>query len=138
MCPDNDADTICDDDDPDDDNDGCTDAAELHPKSLAALGGGRNPLYYWDFMDMWVNKEKDRVVNIIDIAAIVNRFGAAGDPGGDPLDPPQELTGYHVSADRSEPIGPNVWNAGPPDGVINIIEIGLAVAQFGHDCSSSP
>ena len=138
ACPDFDGDTLCDDVDADDDNDGCTDAAELQPKSLATLGGGRDPHYYWDFMDQWVSKEKDRRVNIIDIAAIVNRFGAAGDPSGDPQDPPQELTGYHVSADRSPPIGPNVWNAGPPDGNINIIEIGLAVVQFGHSCAGSP
>ena len=89
-------------------------------------------------MDQWANKEKDRIVNIIDIAAIVNRFAAVGDPGGDPLVPPQALTGYHVSADRSPPNGPNLWNAGPPDGDINLIEIGLAVAQFSHNCSGSP
>lgn len=136
ACPDFDADTLCDDVDPDDDNDGCTDVAELEPKSEAATGGGRDPLYYWDFMDMWVDKEKDRRVNIIDIGAIVPRFGSTGDPGGDPLDPPQALAGYHVSADRSPPEeGANLWNAGPPDGNINIIEIGLIVVQFGHNCS---
>jgi hypothetical protein len=56
----------------------------------------------------------------------------------DPLDPPQALVGYHPSADRSPPIGPNVWNAGPPDGNINIIDIGSVVAQFGHDCTAPP
>ena len=125
--------------DPDDDNDGCTNKMELNPKALAATGGGRDPLYYWDFMDMWVNKQKDRRVNIIDTGALVPRFGAAGDPNGDPLDPPQALAGYHVSADRSPPKeGANVWNAGPPNGDINIIEIGLAVAQFGHTCAGLP
>ena len=135
-CPDFDGDTLCDDVDDDDDNDGCLDLAELQTAPGSQMtGGGRDPLYYWDFMDMWVNKQKDRRVNIIDIGALVNRFGGAGDPGGDPLDPPQALTGYHVSADRSPPIGLNLWNAGPPDGDINIIEIGLAVVQFGHNCS---
>ena len=119
----------------DPDQDGCTTGAEAAPESKAAAGGGRDPLYYWDFMDMWVNKQKDQVVNIIEVGALVQRFGAAGDPGGDPLAPPQALTGYHVSADRSAPIGANVWNAGPPDGGINIIEIGLAVVQFGHNCA---
>ena len=135
---DTDGDTIPNSSDPDDDNDGCTDLAELQPKSEAATGGARDPHDYWDFMDMWVNKGKDKVVNIIDVGALVQRFGAAGDPGGDPLDPPQALAGYHVSADRSSPIGANVWNAGPPDGTINIIEIGLVVVQFGHNCSESP
>ena len=72
------------------------------------------------------------------MGALVSRFAAAGDPAGDPMDPPQALTGYHVSADRSPPIGPNLWNAGPPDGTIDIIEIGLAVVQFGHNCSGWP
>ena len=119
----------------DSDADGCTDKVELQAKSEAATGGGRDPNYYWDFMDMWVNKQKDRRVNVIDIGAMVQRIFTSGDPGGDPLDPPQALAGYHVSADRSPPIGPDLWNAGPPDGDINIIEIGLAVAQFSYDCS---
>ena len=123
---------------PDSDLDGCADGAELESNSEAGKGGGRNPLSHWDFMDMWVNKDKDKVVNIIDLSALVQRLFTAGDPNGDPLDPPQALTGYHTSADRSAPIGPNLWNAGPPDGNINIIEIGLAVVQFGHDCSGSP
>jgi hypothetical protein len=119
----------------DPDQDGCTTGAESAPAALARMGGGRDPVYHWDFMDMWVNNDKDKVVNIIDVGALVQRFGAAGDPGGDPLDPPQALTGYHVSADRSPPIGPNLWNVGPPDGDINIIEVGLAVVQFGHNCN---
>ena len=117
----------------DTDGDGCRDEQENGPDEK--LGGRRDPQYYWDFMDMWVNKQKDRRVNIIDVAALVQRFGGVGDLNGDPLDPPQALTGYHVSADRSPPIGPNPWNAGPPDGDINIIEIGLVVVQFGHTCA---
>ena len=75
-------------------------------------------------------------MNIIDIGAIAQRFGSIGDPNGDPLDPPQELTSYHVSADRSSPDPEaNLWNAGPPNGNINLIEIGLAIVQFGHSCA---
>ena len=117
----------------DTDRDGCTDMAEQG--SDPRQGGLRNSKVYWDFMDMWVNSEKDRRVNIIDIGALVQRFGAAGVTSGDPLDPPQTLTGYHVSADRSPPLGPNVWNAGFPDGTINIIDLGLAIVQFGHNCN---
>ena len=122
----------------DTDSDGCGDGAEVRPEAEAGAGGGRDPLYYWDFMDMWVDKQKDRRVDIIDIGAIVSRFGGVGDLNGDPLDPPQALTGYHVSADRSPPTGANVWNAGPPDALINIIDVGLAVVQFGHNCSGLP
>ena len=118
----------------DNDQDGCTNGQELGTQE--ADGGLRDPLSHWDFMDMWVNKQKDRRVNIVDVGAVVNRIFTVGDPSGDPLNPPQALTGYHVSADRSPPImGFNPWNAGPPDGDINIIEIGLVVAQFLHDCN---
>ena len=123
----------------DTDRDSCGDGREVAAKSLAARGGGRDPLYFWDFMDMWANGTRDGVVNIIDIGALVLRFGTSGDPGGDPLDPPQALTGYHASADRSPPQpDANLWSAEPPDGAIDVIEIGLAVVQFGHDCSGPP
>ncbi|MCH7718016.1 MAG: FG-GAP repeat protein, partial [Chloroflexi bacterium] len=135
-CPDIDGDTLCEDIDPDDDNDGCTDLAELQPKSEVTTGGGRDPLSYWDFMDMWATGTRDGVVNIIDISALVLRFGTMGELSGDPLNPPQALTGYHVSADRTPPeVSANPWNAGPPDGDINITEIALAIVQFGHNCT---
>ena len=121
-------------DNKDSDHDGCSDAQEAGPNP--ALGGMRDPANFWDFFDTPdASNYRDRRVNIVDIGAIVPRFGSAGDPNGDPLDAPQALTGYHVSADRSPPVGHNLWNAGPPDGDINIIEIGLAVAQFGHSCN---
>ena len=129
---DTDGDTIPNSSDLDDDNDGCLDHEELG--SQQSLGGLRNPHFYWDFMDMWVNDERDGRINIVDIGAVVLRLFTAGDPGGDPLDPPQDTTSYHVSADRSPPTGPNVWNAGPPDGDINILDLGLTVVQFGHIC----
>ena len=118
----------------DTDVDGCSDGQELG--SNPSQGGQRDPRHFWDFMDMWVNLEKDQVVNVIDIGALVPRFGSGGDPSGDPLNPPTALSGYHVSADRSGPqLGGNLWNAGPPDGFISVIEIGLIVVQFGHTCA---
>ena len=119
------------------DSDGCADIAELQTAPGSQTTGGlRDPSIFWDFLDQWVGQEKDRRVNIIDIGAIAQRFGSIGDPSGDPLDPPQEFTGYHVSADRSSPDpDANLWNAGPPNGNINLIEIGLAIVQFGHSCA---
>ena len=46
-----DKDTLLDNSDPDDDNDGCTDTQELQPEALLAQGGGRNPYTFWDFFD---------------------------------------------------------------------------------------
>jgi hypothetical protein len=125
----------------DTDLDGCTDKQELG--NIKGLGGLRDPYNRWDFMDMWVNKARDRRVNIIDIGALIQRFGdtdtdpdALNGRNDDPLDAPQALTGYHNSADRSPPIiGSNTWNLAGPDGRINIIEIGEAIAQFGNTCA---
>ena len=70
------------------------------------------------------------------------RFGSAR-TGGPPtnaqalveaLTPPASSTGYHASGDRSANIGPNAWNAGPPDGAIVVGDIGAVVNQFGHAC----
>ena len=117
----------------DSDLDGCTDAQELGP--VRAIGGLRDPYNRWDLIDVWVNGVKDKTVNILDIGAIVKRFGSVGDPTGDPLVPPTALTGFDAGSDRSPPlIGSKVWNLGPPDGVINLIEIGEMAASFGNTC----
>ncbi|MDZ4278161.1 MAG: thrombospondin type 3 repeat-containing protein, partial [Dehalococcoidia bacterium] len=124
----------------DDDDDGCTDAAELGPKSTAPGGGGRDPLNFWDFYDVpdpnariW----RDGVVALFtDIFGVAGRFGATGDPGTDPrwLVPPK-APGYHPAFDRSEGPGPNPWNMGPADGTIDLfIDIFGVAFQFGHDC----
>ena len=74
----------------------------------------------------------------VDIGAINLRFGATGDPTGDPLSSPPAAPAYHTAFDRGSPVGPDLWNLGPPDGSINITDIGAAVAQFGHTCSAAP
>ena len=118
----------------DTDRDGCTDVAEqgADPRQ----GGLRNSKIFWDFIDQWTGSVRDRHINIIDVGAVVSRLWTVGDPSGDPLDPPTSRFGYHSSADRTPPLpGSDIWDAGPPDGNINIIEIGLVVAQFGHACA---
>ena len=116
----------------DTDNDGCTDGQELG--STAVLGGARNPKRFWDFFDTPDNSNvRDRAITIADIGRIVARFGTTGDPAGDPLSPPPAI-GYHTAFDRT-PVGPELWNLGPPDGAVTIQDIGLMVAQFGHSCA---
>jgi Tol biopolymer transport system component len=54
---------------------------------------------------------RDQIVAVGDIGAVVNRFGASGDPSGNPLTTPGAATGYHTSADRNGSIpGQNAWN----------------------------
>lgn len=50
ICANAATDTICNNVDADDDNDGCTDTQEAGPNPL--LGGMRNSLSYWDFYDV--------------------------------------------------------------------------------------
>ena len=43
---------------------------------------------------------------------------------------------YHAAYDRNgaDPAGDR-WDLLPPDGAVNIGDIGAAVAQFGHSCA---
>ena len=119
----------------DSDRDGCSDGTELQtPEGTQQTGGLRDPKRFWDFFDT-PNTEnlRDRIIDIGDIGRVVSRFGATGDAQIDPLSAPP-ASGYHTAFDRT-PLGPNLWNAGPPNGGVNIQDIGLIVAQFGHTCA---
>jgi hypothetical protein len=86
------------------------------------------------------------MVNIIDIAAVILRFGTVSDPPptkeealAEALTPPPDLTSYHAAFDRDSPIpGEDLWDLQPPDGAINIIDIAATVIQFGHTCVAPP
>ena len=127
----------------DSDFDGCADVQEENP--TAVLGGQRDPTSFWDFFDVPTGSppERDRIVNIIDIGAIVLRFGTVSEPPptkqaalAEALTPPPDLTSYHAAFDRGGPIpGDDLWDLLPPNGAINIIDIGAAVIQFGHTCA---
>jgi hypothetical protein len=123
----------------DTDLDGCGDAAELGTD--APQGGLRDPLSFWDFFDVPAGSslQRDGAVSVADISAIVTRFGASGDPDGDPLSRPPRGQGnrsvYHPAYDRGGSAGPNVWNLLPPDGTISVGDILAAVQQFGHACA---
>ena len=119
----------------DSDGDGCTDFTEHG--TTAALGGQRDHLDYWDFFDTPdASNYRNRQIDITDIGAVVARFGAIGEPDGDPRSPPPPAPAYHTAFDRGGPIpGENLWNLLPADGSINILDIGAMVVQFGHTCA---
>ena len=122
---------------PDSDFDGCTDAAELGPDEKA--GGQRDPNSFWDFYDVSDGDtgNPEGVVGLFqDIFAVAFRFGATGDPSGDPNTPPDDATGYHTRFDRSAPeLGMDPWDMGAPDGTIDLfIDIFGVAYQFGHAC----
>ncbi|MDZ4278680.1 MAG: flexitail domain-containing putative surface protein [Dehalococcoidia bacterium] len=128
----------------DSDSDGCSDAQEKGPN--AAQGGLRNPNDFWDFYDVWTHPgnpsvwQRNKVVDLFgDVFGVAMRFGAMGDPGGDPLSPPTDETAYHVAFDSGAPIGANPWNIAAADGTIDLFNDIIGVAnQFGHDCQAAP
>ena len=130
----------------DSDGDGCTDAQEAGPKESA--GGRRDPLSFWDFYDVYTSLPplRDRAITVGDIGAVVARFGAFVEPPPteelaltQALTLPPPAPAYHAAFDRGGPLpGQNLWNLQPPDGSINIVDIGAVVAQFGHRCNEVP
>ena len=83
------------------------------------------------------------MINITGIAARVPRVGNVSAPPltkeeafAEALTPPPDLTSYHAAFDRGGPIpGQDLWDLLPPNGSINIIDIGATVIQFGHTCA---
>ncbi len=131
----------------DHDFDGCSTLEEFGPN--VALGGQRDYLWFWDFMDQWtgIPLARDKAVVANDISAIVARFGTFL-PGGAPtkaqalaeaLTTPTNLIGYHASGDRGgAELGDDPWELLPPDGSIVANDISALVAQFGHSCAAAP
>ena len=65
----------------DSDNDGCTDAKEQGAN--AARGGLRDHTDFWDFFDTPnpnAMPQRDKFINVADIARVVARLGTSGDP----------------------------------------------------------
>jgi len=124
-----DGDTICDDADLDIDGDGCLNTAEQQTAiGSEETGGRRDYLNHWDFYDTNGDKLID---SFNDFFAVAFAFGDDADSVG-----PDEPDGYDATLDRSEPpLGGDVWDMGPPDGLIDLFNDIFGVAfQFGHSC----
>ena len=87
----------------DTDRDGCTDEAEEQTAAASQYTGGlRDPLDYWDVLDVWTSETdpstpetltRDHVVTIHDVIGVASRFGPDDGSDGidefsDPLSPP--------------------------------------------------
>lgn len=103
----------------DSDGDGCANVEEWGP--TPALGGRRDPTNPYDFYDVNATKKVDAV----DIAHVRAHF----DPIN-PTEPGEEIY------DRSP--GAAAWAPGPPDGVINAVDIALVRDENGHTCQAAP
>ena len=119
----------------DTDQDGCSDSEEVAPKSASVLGGGRNPLYFWDFFD----PTRDKGVALGDFLAVIQRFGSQGDANVDPLSEPPPPPAYHTRFDRGGLTqGGNLWDELPANGQIALGDFLSLLRQFGHNCTALP
>jgi hypothetical protein len=133
------------------DGDGCTNSQE------AAMGF--DAYNYWDFYDVPVpanpdptpNGPRNRAVNISDVLAVLFYVGAYvnggpnakgvdydsdkdGDWNGDTVINVYDSVGLRY--DRSPSGAPNPpWDAGPPDGAINMADVLAVLAQVPLGCS---
>jgi alpha-tubulin suppressor-like RCC1 family protein len=112
----------------DTDGDGCPDAKEIGSDPMA--GGARNFLNPWDYFDA----NHDGQVRIEDVVAVVTQYYQDQYLPSPPNPPNMPNPSYTQQTDRSGPIGPNVWNLGPPDGVERIDDVVDEVNQYFHDC----
>jgi hypothetical protein len=116
-----------DDQDPDTDDDGCRDGAELGPDEM--LGGERDPLNGNDFYDVLgpnMSPVKDQAIDLPnDILGVIQHYAPQGAPP------------YDVTFDRGPWSGSNSWNdTQPPDGVTDLANDILGVImQYLHNCT---
>ena len=109
------------------DGDSCPDYKELG--SDPRRGGDRDPFNPYDFYDVigwdyvnWVSTPPEVLIDVMDTQ---NKAFRIWSQAGDPI--------FDKSKDRSK-IGPDPWDLGPPDGVINWDDLNAVQGQHGHDC----
>jgi len=127
LAADTDGDGVPNDSDPDDDNDGCSDARELFGKG-PMMGGLRDPHYAWDYYDVlgpFGSLTHDGVIDLAnDVLGVITHYAPTG------------AAPYDVRYDRGPTIGANHWERGPPDGAIDLPNDILGVIlQFAHNCA---
>ena len=129
----------------DTDRDGCADGEE--PPI------GFNPLNPWDFYDVPVpantdptpNGSKDRIVNLQDVVAVLKYVGTSNNgpinPGGVDYDSDKnsDTTKDGIDYDRSPgPLPSPPWDAGSPDGTVNLQDVVVILHQVGMSCANPP
>ncbi len=106
----------------DSDRDGCSDARELGVAGAQATGGFRDPYNPWDYFD----PEKVQTPGTQPVADILKVISQFGKNQGNPA--------YTNTTDRTGVPGGKAWNLGAPDGQENVVDILIAIKQFGHSC----
>jgi hypothetical protein len=126
----------------DSDGDGCADLTETER--------GFDYLTSFDFFDVPVpsrldpapNGARDRVVNVSDVLGVLFYVGTAENdvPNSNGVDYDSDKNGDTTKDgrdyDRSPgPLPSPPWDAGPPDGAVNMVDVLAVLAEVGMDCS---
>jgi hypothetical protein len=137
----------------DTDGDGCADVEETG--GTTTLGGNRDPLSPWDFFDvpapagpalgangrelLTPASVRNKGINLADVAAIMSYVGRTAsnpdyqaDRNGDGIADGVQLDRM-FSADPSKP-----WDSPGPNGGVSLQDVGVALAQVGHNCANPP
>jgi parallel beta-helix repeat protein len=132
---------------PDTDGDGCDDGREYVSMP------GFSPLAWYDVYDVPVpanadmtpNGPKNRAVDISDVLAVLTYTGATdnGPPNGNGVDYDSDKNGDTVEDGRDYDRSPSPaanppWEAGSPNGAIDMSDVLTVLAQSGLDCSGPP
>jgi titin len=142
--------------DADIDADGCSYAEETagahHPKpgsTCTGSTGAYDPLAWYDFYDVPVpaypdpapNGTRNQAVNVQDVVGVLKYAGTQNDgpPNGYGVDYDSDKNGDTVEDgrdyDRSPgPLPSPPWDAGAPDGAVNVQDVVTLLKQVGLDC----
>lgn len=140
----------------DTDGDGCADGREARTATFPPnKGGDRDPTSPWDFFDVPTPAGpstgadgklvlssaalRNRVVNLADVSTILAYVGRTSsnpeynaDHNNDGVPDGQQL-------DRTPSSVPSKrWRAGPPNGVVLLSDVSVALAQVSHSCIPPP
>jgi hypothetical protein len=140
----------------DTDGDGCKDNMEtparpndLLPPLLPAETGAYDPQAWYDFYDVPVpaypdpapNGTRNQAVNVQDVVGVLKYAGTQNDgpPNGYGVDYDSDKNGDTVEDgrdyDRSPgPLPSPPWDAGAPDGAVNVQDVVALLRQVGLDC----
>jgi hypothetical protein len=135
----------------DPDNDGCSNAEETGANQL--LGGKRDPFNAHDFFDVPApalhmntqNGVRNKAVSLVDVGAVLYFVGTVNNgmanPAGYDYDTDFNNNTIDDGAeyDRTPSMTPmQPWRSGPPNGAVSLMDVGIALAQVGTNCSAAP
>jgi hypothetical protein len=140
--------------DNDTDNDGCADGEEyinLNPAS----GGDRDPLVTWDFGDvptptgqtpgtdgklyLIATSARNKAVTLTDVGVVLAYVGRTSANTYYTADGNNDGLADGVQLDRTPSTTPGKpWRSAAPNNAISLQDVGVVLAQVGHNCNPPP